>query len=85
MMAWDVVVMLSGSFMRPVGVAIVVSSAVGYWVISTWLDGFAYRMDISPFIFIGAAVAMLAIAGLTVSSQSFKAAMANPAVSIGSE
>ena len=44
-----------------------------------WLQNFAYRIDLSVWMFILAAAAALAIAFITVSYQTFKAALANPA------
>jgi putative ABC transport system permease protein len=51
----------------------------------TWLQDFAYRINISWYVFVIAAVAALAIALLTVSFQAIKAALANPVKSLRSE
>jgi putative ABC transport system permease protein len=47
-----------------------------------WLLGFAYRIDISLWIFIVAGLIALLIAVLTVSIQTIRAAMANPVKSL---
>jgi putative ABC transport system permease protein len=52
---------------------------------NTWLQGFAYRTGISWWIFPVAGFAALAIALLTVSVQTIRAALANPIKSLRSE
>jgi putative ABC transport system permease protein len=47
-----------------------------------WLQGFAYRIDISLWVFIMAGLIALLIAILTVSIQTIRAAMANPVKSL---
>jgi putative ABC transport system permease protein len=48
----------------------------------TWLQNFAYRIDLGVFPFLGAGLIALLIALLTVSFQTFRAAAANPADSL---
>ena len=50
-----------------------------------WLRGFAYRIDISWWIFVLAGAATLFIAVVTVSSKAIKAATANPVKALRSE
>ncbi len=50
-----------------------------------WLQDFAYRIDIDWWIFVLAGVIAVAIALLTVSYQSIKAAIANPVKSLRTE
>jgi putative ABC transport system permease protein len=52
---------------------------VAWYFMDKWLHGFAYRITLSPVIFILATVTALLIALITVSSQTIKAAMTNPA------
>jgi putative ABC transport system permease protein len=53
--------------------------------LSKWLQDFAYRIDISWWIFIAAGIPAILIALLTVSFQAIKAAIANPIKSLRSE
>lgn len=62
--------------------ASVVASVASYYVISNWLAGFAYKEDIDIVVFLLAAAFCMAIAFLTVTLQSFKAASTNPAVAL---
>jgi putative ABC transport system permease protein len=52
---------------------------------SRWLESFAYRTTIGPGMLLGAAALCVAIAMLTVSYQSIRAATADPARSLRSE
>lgn len=75
-------ILLSKEFTRLVLVAFVPAAAFGWYMVDYWLGNFAYRVDISPLIFIGSGVVAIVIAWLTVSFQSIKAAAANPVNSL---
>ncbi|MBS1557747.1 MAG: ABC transporter permease [Bacteroidetes bacterium] len=77
--------MLSKDFLLLVLIAFAISVPVSYFFINRWLEGFAYRTEIGISVFALAGVASLLIAWLTVSVQSFKAANANPVMSLKSE
>jgi putative ABC transport system permease protein len=76
---------LTKEFIVLVFIAFVPATALGWWVSSQWLSGFAYRVEISPFIFLIACVSAITIAWLTVGYQSIKAARANPVDSLRHE
>ncbi|MDJ1484648.1 ABC transporter permease [Cytophagaceae bacterium YF14B1] len=77
--------MLMKEFIVLVFIAFVPAATIGCWVSSQWLNGFAYRVEINLFIFVGAGVSAIAIAWLTVGFQSIKAARANPVDSLRHE
>jgi putative ABC transport system permease protein len=77
--------LLAKDFLRLVIVAIVVASPVAYYFMDKWLADFAYRIDIQWWMFAIAGTMAVAIAFLTVSFQSIRAALANPAKSLRSE
>ncbi len=77
--------LLSTDFIKLVLVAIVIASPVAWWAMNNWLQDFAYRIHISVWVFVGAGVAALAIALITVSFQAIKAALANPVKSLRTE
>jgi putative ABC transport system permease protein len=81
----QIVGLLFGKFTMLVTVAISVASPLDYLLMTEWLQGFAYRVEISLWTFVIAAQSALAIAFLTVSVQSIKAALANPAQTLKSE
>ncbi len=80
-----IVGLLSGKFTMLVTVAIAIASPLAYLLMTQWLQGFAYRVEISIWTFAIAALSALAIAFLTVSVQSIKAALTNPAQTLKSE
>jgi putative ABC transport system permease protein len=73
---------LSKEFIVLVLIAFVPAAALGWWISSQWLSGFAFRVGINPLIFVGAGLSAIAIAFLTVSYQSIKAATSNPVNSL---
>jgi putative ABC transport system permease protein len=74
--------LLTGQFVKWVIVANLIAWPVGYFVMNRWLEGFAFRAQLSVWIFVISGLAALAIAALTVSSQVVKAALANPTDSL---
>ncbi|MEK7256791.1 MAG: FtsX-like permease family protein, partial [Bacteroidota bacterium] len=80
-----IVGLLSKDFLKLVIVALVVASPVAWYFMNKWLENFAYRIDIQWWVFVAAGAAAVAIAFLTVSFQSVRAALANPVESLRSE
>ena len=81
----NVVVLLSGHYARLVLVAAVVAGPVAYLVMHRWLEHFAYRIEISGWIFLMAGSLALAIALMTAGYQSIRAALADPVESLRHE
>lgn len=77
--------LLSRDFIKLVLIAIVLASPVAWYLTSRWLQDFAYRIDLSWWMFIAAGLASIAIAVITVSFQAIKAAVMNPVVSLRRE
>jgi putative ABC transport system permease protein len=73
---------LTGQFVKWVIVANLIAWPVGYWLMSRWLQGFAFRTSLSVWIFFISGLVALMIAALTVSSQVIRAALANPTESL---
>jgi putative ABC transport system permease protein len=80
-----IVGMLSKDFIRLVLIAIVIAVPLGWWAMHGWLESFAYRQEIQWWVPAVAAVAAIAIAFITISFQSVKAALTNPVKSLRSE
>ncbi|MDH4195919.1 MAG: ABC transporter permease [Candidatus Aminicenantes bacterium] len=74
--------LLTGQFIKWVVVANLVAWPVGYWLMSRWLQGFAFRTSLSAAIFLASGLTALAIAVLTVGFQVVRAAATNPADSL---
>ncbi|WP_276371006.1 ABC transporter permease [Chryseolinea sp. H1M3-3] len=81
----NIVKLLSGKFTMLVLLAVLLASPLAYLLMKQWLQGFAYRTEISGWTFVIAALSALAIAFFTVSLQSIKAALSNPAETLKSE
>ncbi len=81
----SLVALLSKDFLKLVFIAIILASPIAYYLMNRWLQDFAYRMNISWWIFIAAGMIALLIALVTVSFQAIKAAIANPVKSLRTE
>jgi len=81
----NIVVLLSKDLLKPVLVGTLVAVPLGYYAMTKWLEGFAYRITIEWWMFVAAAAMAVIIALLTVSFQAVKAALANPVKSLRSE
>lgn len=75
-------VLLSKEFTRLVIVAFIPAAIAAWFVVNSWLDTFADRVDANPLIFLGSGILAILIAWLTVSFQSVKAAASNPVDSL---
>jgi putative ABC transport system permease protein len=74
----EILTMLNKDFIKWVAIAFVVACPVAYYAMNKWLENFAYKTTLSWWIFALAGVLALAIALLTVSWQSWRAATRNP-------
>ncbi len=74
--------LISKEFILLIAVAIVVSIPLAIWITSGWLQDFAYRITLSWWIFAIPGIAVVAIALLTVSVHTLKAAMTDPVKSL---
>jgi putative ABC transport system permease protein len=74
----NIVKLVSGEFLILVCIANIIAYPVTYYFMNKWLEDFAYRIDISLWMFILSGGIALLIAFATVSFQAIKAATANP-------
>ncbi len=74
----QVTVMLSNEFAKLVLVAILIALPIAYLLANNWLSGFAYHIPLQAWYFLGAGLAALLVAMLTVGSQAIQAANRNP-------
>jgi len=81
----NIVGLLSKEFLKLVFVALLVASPIAWWVMNKWLQDFAYRTNISWWVFAATAFIALLIALLTVSFQALKAALTNPVKNLRTE
>jgi putative ABC transport system permease protein len=81
----NIVGLLSKEFLWLVGIACAVAVPVAYVGLQQWLNGFAYRIDVGPWLFVVASVGAAAIAWCTVSTQALRAAYTDPATALRDE
>jgi putative ABC transport system permease protein len=77
--------LLSKDFMKLVVAGFVIAVPVAWFIASRWLQNFAYRIELNWWVFVLAGFIIAAIAFITISYQSIKAALANPAKSLRTE
>lgn len=80
-----VVMLLARDFTRMVLIAFLIAVPASWYLMKLWLEEFAYRIDLSPGIFLLAGLLTVLIAWMTVSFQTIKAAILNPVRSLRSE
>ena len=81
----NIAAMLSTDFLKLVFVSAIIAVPVAWYVMNKWLQDFAYRVNISWWMFALAGIITMCIALLTISFQSIKAAIANPVKSLRTE
>ncbi len=81
----SIVRMISTEFLALVIIACVVGIPIAWYLMNQWLSDFAYRIPMTPGIFISAASIAVIIALLTISLRSIRAAIANPVNSLRNE
>jgi ABC-type antimicrobial peptide transport system permease subunit len=79
---WSVWTLLSRDFVLLVMVAMIIASPVAYYILTSWLQKYEYHTGLPWSVFVWTGVGALAITLLTVSFQSFKAALMNPVKSL---
>ncbi|MHA4807065.1 ABC transporter permease [Flavitalea flava] len=83
--AGNIVVLLSRDFMKLVILSAIVAFPLAWLAMHNWLQGFAYRVTLSWWIFAFAGASALLITLLTISFQAIKAALANPVRTLRAE
>ena len=80
-----IVQLLSTDFIKLVLIAFLIATPISWWVMNKWLEGFAFKIQISWWMFAIAGFVTILIALFTVSSQAMRAALMNPVKSLRSE
>lgn len=81
----QIILLLNKGVVKLIAVSLVLAAPVSWYIMEQWLSDFAYRIEIGAGVFVYSAVTALAIALLSVSYHSIKAAMLNPVDSLRSE
>lgn len=78
----SITTMLCKDFIILVSIGILIAMPIAGWMMSGWLDNFAYRVPLTAGVFIAAACIALFIAAMTIGTQAVKAARNNPVNSL---
>ena len=81
----NILVLLTKDFIRPVLISFVIAIPVAWYVLQKWLDNYAFRITITAWMFIIPGLLVLVIALLTISTQTLRAASANPSKALRTE
>ena len=81
----DIVSLLSRDFVKLIIISLCIASPVAWWMMNRWLQDFAYRTNISWWIFVATGLLVLMIALITSIFQTIKAAVSNPVKSLRTE
>ena len=79
---FSIATLLSKDFLILVGIAILVASPVAWYIMDSWLQSFAYRINLSWWIFAAAGIAGILIALITISFKTWKTVVVNPVESL---
>lgn len=80
-----IVVLLSKDFLKLVLLASIIAFPIAWFAMDSWLQDFAYRINVPWWIFVLAGIIAAIIAFVTISFQAVRAAVANPVKSLRSE
>ncbi len=81
----NIVSIISKDFLKLVMLSVVIAVPIAWWIMSKWLQDFAYRIDMDWWLFALIGLLAIGVAFLTVSTQAIKAAVANPVDSLKEE
>ncbi len=73
-----IVKLMSTDILKLVVIAVIIAAPAGWWAMNSWLNNYAYKIDISWWMFFLAGGVAVFIALLTISFQAIKSAIANP-------
>ena len=74
----NIILLLTRNFLWLTVIANVIGWPVAYYLMSSWLNDFAYRIELEPLMFIATGLLTLGIVLITVGGQAWRAACANP-------
>lgn len=80
-----IVGMLSKDFIKLVGISFIIAVPIGWYVMTKWLEGFEYKIELGFMVFVVAGLVSFLIAWVTIGFESVKAALGNPVKALRSE
>lgn len=81
----EILLLLSNRYVQILVICFILAAPVAWYVVTGWLQNFAYKTPMYWWVFLFSFIAITAITGITVTLQNWRAAMANPVDSIKAE
>lgn len=81
----SIILLISKDFMMLIGLSFFISFPLAWWIMNKWLDGYAYKTNVSAWLFLLAALVAMVIAAVTIWFKASQAAKANPIKAIATE
>src|SRR6185437_3474453 len=78
----SILVLLTRDFLRPILLAFLLAIPITWYVLGKWLENYAFRIPLTPWLFLGPIALILVVALLTITTQTLGAATANPVKSL---
>lgn len=75
---YQITVLISGQFARLIGIAFILITPIVYFLLSGWLNTFAYRVNLNPVIFLAGGMLAMSIGLLTIAYHTIRSARSNP-------
>jgi putative ABC transport system permease protein len=81
----SILLLLTKDFIKPILISFAIATPVTFYLLKKWLENYAFKISIDPWMFVLPALMILVIAFVTISTQTIKAAAANPVDSLRTE
>lgn len=81
----SILMLLTRDFLRPILLAFLLATPLTWYVLGKWLDNYAFRISLTPWLFIGPLLLILLVALFTITTQTLQAATSNPVKSLRTE
>ena len=83
--ASSITMLMSQKFIALIGIALLIATPLAWFFLDSWLENYAYRIDVSWWVFPLAGIGALSVALFTISFQTLRAAMLNPVTTLRTE
>jgi putative ABC transport system permease protein len=81
----NILALLTRDFLKPVLLAFVIATPIAWYLLAQWLENYAFRIKLTPLIFVLPLTLILLVALLTTATQTLRAARANPVKNLRTE
>ncbi|MEP1033804.1 ABC transporter permease [Ekhidna sp.] len=81
----NIILLVARKFILLIGVATLLASPIAWWLLQDWLESFAYKVDLSPVVFILSGFAVIVVTFVSISIQSLKISNINPSEALRME